>query len=301
MLFDVEETFQGAVLEKLPESLKISGPDDPELLLILRILSGTASLHYLKDDLSIELPNNYFLSNLSNFKGHWRQRFPKLISGETNAGKLSEFIHATRYKNRGFYKILLSELSMFFLQASRDSHVSAFLFLYRALERISYAFPLVYVSQSHDFSRSYSSLQQLMSKDRGELQFFEKFVNEIFKDSAFQDLGVDFRVVMEDSNDQKVVFRELKRLVKDDWLHASTVEDEVISVNFMHVGSFIITLRNRIFHRLSDGQENVSADGMIDPDRFFACINDQALYWMSTILLTIVASNIDDSSFWPRR
>ncbi|MEA5452967.1 hypothetical protein VB780_30630 [Leptolyngbya sp. CCNP1308] len=161
--FEYSEIFSGAELGKIPESLRISGERDAEILLILRLLSGSANLKHSSRGKVIKQRQNYFVSDFKSYPKNWGKKFPKLIGESVSDEDLSLYIETTKFNNRNFYKGILSEMSHYFMHANSGSHTTAFIYLYRLLENISYCFPLIYVSKTNDFKNSYSFLKSLGS------------------------------------------------------------------------------------------------------------------------------------------
>ncbi|EOW9159330.1 hypothetical protein ACN1S4_003710, partial [Vibrio cholerae] len=60
---------------QLPEKLKIVGDRDPEMLLILRLLSGNVKLTHNYTNKIIKSRVNYFSSDFSAFI-NWKKEFP---------------------------------------------------------------------------------------------------------------------------------------------------------------------------------------------------------------------------------
>ena len=87
----------------------------------------------------------------------------------------------TRADNRDFYREILSEFLNFQIQAERGNDTSAFVFLYRILERISYSVPLLYTSTQSDFRGTFKDLKSILDADAdgdGELGLFKKFLGK---------------------------------------------------------------------------------------------------------------------------
>ena len=136
--FSYSENLPKRILAQLPDNLKISGNKDPEILLILRLLSGNLELTHNYSNRRIKSRVNYFASDFSSFK-NWKIDFPKLLSEDVTAEHISIFINKTKFENRAFYSGVLSEISHFILHDKNGSHTSAFIYIYRMLEKISYA------------------------------------------------------------------------------------------------------------------------------------------------------------------
>lgn len=288
--FEYTEYLPDRTRSRMPNKLEISGRNDPELLLILRLLSGSIKLEHKSSSKKITQKENYFSGDLRPYLQYWDTRFPKLIAEDYSAAQLSFFIESTKLKNRKFYKNILSELSYFFYYQNYSIHSTAFVFLYRTLEHVSYAFPLIYVSKTDDFSHTYTFLKELMSgdKDTGELGFFKIFVKKIFEGDPIYESSVDFRMELETESEQSRTFNLLEGLCKANMIADSTDRPRVLSIKYPEVGSFIIAIRNRFFHYMNGGARNIESSDIGDIELLFSLVNKKFLYWLSTILLEIV-------------
>ena len=291
--FKYTECFPATTLARIPEKLKIKGVNDPEILLIVRLLSGSIKLEHTNSSKSIHQKNNYFSADYKGYSQYWDRRFPELIAEDYNSQQFSYFIDTVKHRNRAFYKNILSELSYFFYYQNKGIHSSSFVFLYRALEYVSYAFPLIYVSKTDDFSKTYGFLKDLMSgnKDAGELGFFKSFIKTVYKDDPISESSIDFHMLLDTESEQKKAFNLLKDLCKGEMIADSTDSPRVLSIKYTEVGSFIITIRNRFFHYMNGGAKNIESSNIADIDILFSLINKQCIYWLSTVLLAVISHN----------
>lgn len=294
-LFSYEENFKPSLVEKLPDKLKVSD-NSSELLLLIRLLSGAIKFVHLHSGKAVLQKCNYFSSDMEGYAQYWQKKFPALIGDDYTAVDLAEYVGAVRFKNRRFYKEILAELTNYFLHESRGSHTASFVYLYRVLEKISYAFPLVYVSKSDDFLNTYGYLKDLMSdaKSAGELGFFKKFVKVLYSDDPLGESSVDFSIVVDEEHKQLQLFDLLRSLCAQSMIAESTDSPRLLSIKFTEVGSFIVTIRNKFFHYMNGGASNIDSGSMIDSDLFFSLINRRCMYWLSTVFLGILSQNIDD-------
>ncbi|PSU69508.1 hypothetical protein C9J20_01155 [Photobacterium phosphoreum] len=283
------------VSRQLPEKLKIANDRDPEVLLILRLLSGNVELTHNYTNKTIKSRVNYFSSNLSAFR-NWKTEFPIYFSDDTTAEDLASFIDNTKYKNRNFYSTILSELSQFILHTNRKSHTSAFIYIYRMLEKISYAFPLIYTSKTQDFQHSFNYLKELMVGDgeKKELGFFKTFIDILYKDDSISDTSIDIVFSASDNDVKRQMFREVKRVTPAAAIHGDTDEPEMLSIRYCEMGSFIISVRNRFFHNLNGGATNIESKKIVDSDELFSFINPMAMYWIAMVFLEVVSFSLSE-------
>lgn len=291
--FEYSECFTNRTLSRIPDELRIKGNNDPNVLLIIRLLSGAIKVKHVSTSKSFSQKENYFSSDLIGYANNWDKRFPELIAENYSAVQFADYLDSTKFKNKAFYKNILSELSYFFLYQSKEIHSSSFVFLYRALEHVSYAFPLIYASKTDDFSKTFNFLRELMSGDKnaGELGFFKSFLKTVYLDDPIYESSVDFPILLETESEQKEVFNILKDLCKEGMLAASTESPRVLSIKYTEVGSFIITIRNRFFHYMNGGAKNIESSSISDVDILFSLVNKKCLYWFATVFLAVVSHN----------
>lgn len=181
------------------------------------------------------------------------------------------FIKRTAADNRAFYQDLLAEFSNYFLETERGSHTSAFVHLYRILERLSYSIPLLYCSLSRDYMGTFSDLKAMFASDNdrsGEFGLFNKFLSQgklidtTLLDSAYR---IDFSA----SPINKRRHFELIQRHSDKFIGADDTTYQV-EIKFRDVPELLRNVRNRFFHfRTGDGQRNISMREIYDTNGFF--------------------------------
>ncbi|MPS33141.1 MULTISPECIES: hypothetical protein [unclassified Salinivibrio] len=293
--FSYNDNLPLKIYRQLPEKLKIVGNRDPEILLILRLLSGNVELIHNYTDKKIKTRMNYFSSCFTKFS-NWKKEFPLYFSEDTTADDLASFIDNTRYINRKFYSVVLAELSQFVLHTNKKSHTSAFIYVYRVLEKISYAFPLIYTSKTQDFQKSFTKLKDLMVGDneKKELGFFKTFIEMLYKDDSISDTSIDIMFSSSDSEVKRQMFAEVKKVTPPNAIHGDTDEPDMLSIKYCEMGRFIISVRNRFFHNLNGGATNIESEKVVDSDELFSFINPVAMYWIAMVFLQIISFSLSE-------
>ena len=293
--FSYFENLPYPISDQLPSGLQISGERDSDILLILRLLSGNVELIHNYSSEKIRSRVNYFSSNISPFL-NWMVEFPNLLSEDVEAADISIFLDKTKYTNKSFYSNILSEVSQFILHNERGSYTSAFIYIYRILEKISYAFPLIYASKSQDFLSSFSQLKELMvgDKEKKELGFFKVFINMLYKGNVISDTSIDIYIRTDDSIVQEQMYKILKDISGNSVMHDDSIEFEKISIKFCEMGSFIINIRNRFFHNLNSSSNNIQSHKIVDSDEFFSFINPMAMHWISLVFLEVITYSLSE-------
>jgi hypothetical protein len=101
--FEYSDNLTSRVHSSLPNNLKVTGENDPEILLIIRLLSGNLEMIHSYTSKSIKSRINYFSGDLKTFS-NWKMEFPKTLSDEVSADDISIFrsghnFYSTKIKN----------------------------------------------------------------------------------------------------------------------------------------------------------------------------------------------------------
>lgn len=281
--------------KNVPEALLITENSSP-ILLILRLLSGSIKVTNNLNGKVISCEKNFFLTDFQNFKSEWKSGFPKLISETLSLQDLSNFIDANKNVNKDFYRYILAELSHYVYESKKGSHTTAFIYIYRLLEKIAYAMPLIYTSKTQDFIQSFSYLRDLMTgnSEKKELGFFKKFVSVLFKDDPILLTSIDINIEIENEVIQRQIYNTYKKISDESMIHEDTIEPTKFSVKFTEMGSFIISLRNRFFHNMNEHSNNIQSSNVADADSLFEPVNDQCIHWIANIILMIISHSISE-------
>lgn len=178
--FSYEEVLTEIGRKNLNSNLLISD-DSPSLLIVIRLLSGSIKLINNYSNTEITCRKNYFANDFKSYGQSWKNRFPELVSNDIKSEDISKFIGVNKHVNRDFYSHLLYEISHFVYESHKKSHTTAFIFIYRLLEKVAFAFPMIYAARTDDFVQSFGQLKELMTGDseKNELGFFKKFIEVV--------------------------------------------------------------------------------------------------------------------------
>lgn len=246
----------------------------------LRILSGSINIYSVKDDREYEIKTNYFTS----LDGKNRyQRACKIyeVLGSISKNKYDEF--RLKLNNQNFFTTLCDELQAFSINQYRKNYTNSFIHLYRLLEHISYAFPMLYSSKSKDFKQTYTLLQSYFKNGtESELSFFKNFLQKALEDNPLLDTEISIK--FKGTDDQKEKFFKLVKSYTKTTLES---EFDEIKIPWISMPELIINLRNGFFHYMN-GKNNISNNQIIDSDLFFENINDPFMIWFANILSEII-------------
>ncbi|WP_330110591.1 hypothetical protein [Methylophaga thalassica] len=293
--YSYEELLTENGKRNLHEELLIQN-NSSALLVLIRLLSGSVKIVHEYTNTEINQRKNYFSSDYKSFGQSWGAKFPKLISEDISSNDIAMYIKANKYTNKIFYTNILTEVSHFLYASKKGSHTSAFIHVYRLLEKISYALPLIYASKTDDFVSSFNQLKRFMSggDNKEELGFFKKFVESLFEGEPLTSTSLDISIRADNPCVQENFFNEMKRVLHERIIHPDTQEPTKLSINFTDFGSFIITIRNRFFHNMNKRADNINTQKVVDSDAFFKNVNDISMYWISQVLLLILSHLISN-------
>lgn len=289
-IYTYEDGLDGINNTTLPSELVISERSCNEAILI-RLLCGTLKIIYSLNGNQMEyvqskdysipgnIDNNSFKGKIiKDFFGfdNFRQTEKRSIDKYLNSNRRNHFVHEQ----------LLSELTSAIIWME-SSPIESFVHIYRALEFISYSFPLIYASKSMDYRGSYEKLKKFMSGDSdGELKFFKTFLKELFKNNILYNYEFDIFFM---SGNESLIEQELSRIITTPYY---TFDGNTMKIRFVNIADLIITLRNRYFHMLvGKGTENFY-DTRYDKREIFQAMNPIFVNWLSMIYKEIVTYSI---------
>lgn len=254
--------------------------------LLVRLLIGAFSLH--KGSAKISLKTDYSVLTPVRQTKNASVAFGDFLNSYSLGDlKAQQFITKTLPDNRRFYQEILCEFIFYFVQSHKGCHTAAFVFLYRALERISFSVPLLYSSRSIDYYNTHKDLKAIFSlpgdQDLGLLKKFieqRKFIDDL-------KLRVVYDVKFSGDN-----AAECFELAKKFCSHAENIDPTLhqFGVQFQHVLGWFISLRNRFFHsRTGDTDFNIKGTELHDPDEFFGQINPVFCSFLAIIVLQSIS------------
>lgn len=282
----------------LPDYLHIIPTQSAEVLL-LRLLTGTIDIQNTTFDVLIPQRTNYsihdYLTNTCIDENTILQVFTESDISIDNVKTYYLNIHT--FGNRRLFENLLLELSNYFYQKNSSSYALGFLHLYRAIELVSYCFPLYYTSKAKSYEKTYVTLKDFFGKVEGELNFFKKFVNEhLFKDNqTFLDIRLPINIVAPGVELQEQYYNAFKKIctLGKITLNSAIPFTEIV-ISRRDLPSLIYSLRNRYFHLLSgDYNDNFSSSELAEINSFYENINDTILNWLTIIYIEILVTTIE--------
>lgn len=275
----------------LPTEMIISDRISNEALLI-RMLCGTLNITYdiAGHNEQFSQTNNYAVPGVEENQKYKKSIIQGFFSFDhfraNEKESIDKYLRLNR-RNHFVHSELLSELSSAVIWME-NSPIEAFVHIYRALEFMSYSFPLIYASKSMDYRGSYRELKKFMSGNSdGELSFLRIFLKELFQDKLIYDFV--FEIYFMDGN-ETLIQEELERVIKHNYY---TFEGNTMKIKFMNVVDLIIDLRNRFFHMLLGIGSDNFYDIRYDKRSIFCAMNPVFVNWLTLVYREIVIYSLE--------
>lgn len=252
-----------------------------EELKLIRLLLGNVKISYVSGASWVQARNfSRIGAPRVNFRTH--KYIDRLLAPHSlTPADIDKHLRST-LPQRLYYGQLLAEALHFLRRTKENQHTIAFLHLYRFLEHISFAFPLLYAARTTNFSNAYTALRDFFGNNtRGELKFFEKFVESAI-DSPIRQQTIKILFHTVDPAYIAKVFSNIERQLDENSI-ISTIADTEIEIRCQTLSGLCINLRNRFFHFLATDPTNISLNEIGEPDSLFECVNDHIFNWLAVL------------------
>lgn len=208
------------------------------------------------------------------------------------------FLQETKPVNRTFFVGLQTELTLCLTSKALGRSTESFLYFYRMLEHMSLAFPLTYALIEDDFGKAHRFLKSLLANERdGDLRALNIFVPKIAELGGFSNESFVFSFAGYDRSLAKSCSEELKRCVGSyvtDIEFKDELSDYEFSIPFNSMHSFVVSLRNRMFHhRIGEANLNLSKIG--GSEVLTDVVMREAVHWFTKIYSEIIRALINKS------
>lgn len=275
----------------------------PSKYRVLRTLIGSVSIEHCF--IGTQFTQNIdYLSKVYEFKPDVsiQKRLVNYISEDLTLEDARRFFFDIPYsiRNKDFFQRFENEVVNYLYYQNKQSFTTAYVYIYRILELISFSFPLIYASKTYDFKHTFNALKEFYENNKGanngELGFLKSAVYAMFKDHDFLTTSVDIELDFEDEETQSIIYNAIYNVTKPDFYHTDTIDNRRLAIKFGEVSSFIASLRNRFFHLFNRGDKNLESSDLIDSDMFFSKINDPLFGWLSVLYLEVIRFSIGEVS-----
>lgn len=301
-----------------------------DLLKLCRFFMGNLTLYNEETDENLTLLDSVF-QNMFVTNDSTQNEASKIIEMvefifefskfEESEGKwnLYSLLESEFRNNRQFYRNILNEVQQFVTYQATQAYLPAFVHLYRTYEYMSYAFPLTYIQNTNDFYDSYDQLQKFFNDTTSsELAFFDRFLNEIFlmddyisselynqyfeinfQTNNFQDIKYTLQPIINQLENSKIkrVNKILRNNGHQDVEQVIYFDDEnsslIIQALVFH--SFIIELRNKIFHFKASRRDSIVPNNIYF-EEIFEIVNIHIYNWIAMIFKFILHSALENET-----
>lgn len=264
-------------------------------LRIFRLLTGSCTIVDIFFNKKFKTNINYTKFPYEINKSFTKRSMLESFTEDVSLENLSKYFRTLK-NNEEFYCAIEFELLNCITSRKSGRYLEAFLFLYRVIEGISFSIPLIHVSTSKNFNKSFRSLQKYMpsKNNEGELLFFKNFIREQWSNENFFKLTIDINIGEIEVEEMRSIYFKLYKEKAGKGISSET-EDEELKLTFYGYLEFMIEIRNRYFHFLQGGwQENISSSQIIFPDLFFKPLIDHGINWIGIALLEIIKFDVEN-------
>lgn len=284
--FEPIEIFEISKLALIPSKLTFSSPYNIRYykLELFRLLTGISSFKCLINNDIVIQRNNFsvipfkFNKNLNYRIGRYISTDPILMQKKL-----------TNNENRGFYDEILNEFYCYFYEINLNNHTNGFLHLYRILERIAIALPLVYAACNNNYKGIYSDWKKFINDEKtGELKVIQKFISS-FVDNTILDQTFDIDIKNMPNNWHENHFNAFLKLKG----FQSSIPYNKITYKYNDLIELTIKIRNSYFHALTGANNSFTANEIISSSHFFKVINPFICNWLSFLIIKILKMEIN--------
>ena len=253
----------------------------------LRILTGSAVVNdvwagkiYKLGDSELRLPP---------IRKHETARIiGSILSSEVSEDDYMRFVLSVSRQNHAFFVKLRNELILCLIAKKDRRFTESFLYLYRIIEYISTAFPILWASMQSDFSNGYVFLRSLIENERdGELKILVQSIPHLARRGNLSDLMFSFRCFNVHNEYVSILRNELRNCISVkgvDWEHD---DDVIFEANFCQIPSLLVSVRNRTFH-YQTSKNNVDLARIGGAEKLMEFLLPEFTYWFSLVYVEIV-------------
>jgi hypothetical protein len=272
----------------------------PDLIRILRLLSGAAIVWDAATEDCRYLGKTNFINRDHDVEALGLDTILEYLFDERpEEAELTAIFSRLASRNRGFYAEILEELPFLLQSLDDENFAECFLYLYRLMERISVACPLIFASRENDFRGAHAFLASMFDSKSapGELGTLKKFLHRYSeKNNTFNLATLDFDVSGYDEEFSTELFSQLRSNVVNE-LNSVAIDDErrTFSVPYKDVSSFVVSVRNRAFHNHSDRQ-NFRLGRLGGAQALFGALVPSLLVWFAYVFVDFARWQIAGTS-----
>lgn len=258
---------------------------------VIRLLLGTVDICDLNGTTVVAQRLNYFVLGLRNHGGRSIRGVQDALRAVGLGSKQVDGHLRLTLSHQDYFREVLLELVEYFARTASQNHTMAFIHLYRFLERISFALPLLFAMRSTNYVGAFTSLKQYFQGGvESELSLLKK-LQENAIDSTLRDAGTKLEFGHLPADEASKAYNVVRRFLAHDEILSVSVNDN-IEVKSGALLGLLITLRNRYFHFSVSNSTNIATSEIYDVDSFFEIVNRPLMNWLAVIFLNILVQRI---------
>lgn len=257
----------------------------------IRILFGTIDVENKHTYKTTKL-RHCFINQTNNNIGKHSLAFiiERLFDGDLNFDDVKTFLSKGANDNKEFWEEIKSELCLCLVARRNGKYVESFLYLYRLIELISVALPLVYASSQPDYKKALEFIKSLSVSSRdGDLSILKIFVKKAEKSGGYDGIQIDFPFLNEDTTWRTEFKKQAEAMAASEKGLTIKFNDDnsEFSVQFSEMPLFFVSCRNRLFHNSQTGH-NFKLDELNGAENLCQMLIDPTVYWFKLILIEVV-------------
>lgn len=258
------------------------GVDGIALHETLRLLTGGANARDQSNGQVVRLTRNELRVG-SNRSANPAGILSIVFEGALSEQDYADFLRVVGARNSAFFQKLRDEITLCLVAKRHGRFTESFLYLYRVLELVSVAFPMLYAMTHKDFYDVHNFLKSLLNSDKdGDLRILQKGVPHISKSGGLDALLMEFSVAGYDLDYVSTLKRQLNVVVKP-YVSGFEFEDEgdiLFRVPFDSAPSLMVTIRNRMFH-MKIAEKNLMLGPLGGAERICEMCVGEMMYWFA--------------------
>ncbi|MBD8678311.1 hypothetical protein [Sphingomonas sp. CFBP 13720] len=256
---------------------------------VLRLLLGTIDVYNPTTDQIVKLRSNEFRTEIAN-KSRPEKIVNLVLGPDVGLHDYIKILNTVGLRNATFFRTVRSELVLCLLAKKQKRYTESFLYLYRILEYVSVAFPMLYALSHQSFVGSHNFLKSIaLNGKEGDLKILEKTIPILSAQGNLTNLTFDFCVEGIDVDCVSAIKNEITNCVKPavPSLEFETEGDVLFRVPFDEMSVFFATIRNRMFHyRL--GEKNINWDRIGGSETICRMCGRELIYWFALLYTEII-------------
>lgn len=256
---------------------------------IFRILTGSANIKIPGSEKIILLRENVYGASA------WKSSDPSnifnlLFSDSISLDEYKFLVTTLSLRENSFFIKLRDELILCLVNKKNKRYTESFLYIYRILELISVAFPMIYAITQEGFRKSHDFLKSLITNEKdGDLSILDKAIPALSKEGELENLVFDFSIAGLDIEFVANLRRQLNDCIKPSVknMYFDDDGDILFHVPFNDMVKFIVNMRNRMFHyRIRE--KNIDLGSIGGADNICKIIIDEIIKWFSLVFSEII-------------